>query len=425
MDVSVTPKDAHLLDDIRISVTGCQPGERVRITAALTDGLGISWTAAAEFIADHAGEIDLATAPSIEGSYEGCDAAGLFWSMRPSGPTAHGFPQPWFDPGQKVEVTIEASTQKTATAHFSLSSLGAGIERFNVRDGDIRGVAFKHIDRSCAHGSIMCLGGSGGGLDMLTGPLLASLGYDVLCLAFFAYDDLPPALERIPLEYFEGGAKWMQNAFDGNKIAVHGTSRGGELALILASTFPQLFIGTTACVPMHVATYGAHPEHMKPMTSWTYQGKDVPGVGTDHFPLEEMRLKASKSENGYAATPWYRQMLDVPEAADAEIEIENASGPILLVSGKDDQVWPSSWGSDRVVNRLRARGFEYSFKHLSFPNVGHWIANPNTSTQLIQTAHHGHFDVTLSLGGEPTATAQASRVLWTNLQSHYQQIFGR
>ena len=50
---------------------------------------------------------------------------------------------------------------------------------------------------------------------------------------------LPPTLSNIPLEYFETAIEWLQHQprLDGGRIAVSGTSRGGELSLLLGATF--------------------------------------------------------------------------------------------------------------------------------------------------------------------------------------------
>lgn len=57
-------------------------------------------------------------------------------------------------------------------------------------------------------GLIDLFGGAGGLIEFRAG-LLASKGFAVLALAFFAYDDLPQTLEVIDLEYFEEAARLL------------------------------------------------------------------------------------------------------------------------------------------------------------------------------------------------------------------------
>lgn len=51
-------------------------------------------------------------------------------------------------------------------------------------------------------------GGAGGLIEFRAG-LLASRGFAVLALAFFAYEDLPRTLSQLDLEYFEEAANLL------------------------------------------------------------------------------------------------------------------------------------------------------------------------------------------------------------------------
>lgn len=59
--------------------------------------------------------------------------------------------------------------------------------------------------------------------------------------------------------------------------------------------------------------------------------------------------------------------------------------PILLVSGTDDQTWPSAEFSDKVMERLEKFGHPYEHKHVRYKDSGHqvflpyFITGPNRS----------------------------------------------
>jgi hypothetical protein len=86
------------------------------------------------------------------------------------------------------------------------------------------------------------LAGSGGGYPDLQAALLAAHGLAAVSLAYFGVEDLPDDLREIPLEYFEQALAWIerQPQLVTDRLGVSGTSRGGELALLLASRYAAI-----------------------------------------------------------------------------------------------------------------------------------------------------------------------------------------
>jgi acetyl esterase/lipase len=126
------------------------------------------------------------------------------------------------------------------------------------------------------HTAILLFGGSEGGLAghlYLTASMLAGHGYPVLALAYFREPGLPRSLERIPLEYFQRALQWMGQRRDvePQQIVTFGISRGGELSLLLSSTFPNLVHGAIEYVGANVVIGGVGAVGQP---SWIYQGSD-------------------------------------------------------------------------------------------------------------------------------------------------------
>jgi len=89
------------------------------------------------------------------------------------------------------------------------------------------------------HPAIIVIGGSEGGIWLADawGEPLATRGYAVLSLAYFAMEKLPSQLEEIPLEYFKKAIDWVSAhpAVDPKRIAFAGVSKGGEAVLLIAA----------------------------------------------------------------------------------------------------------------------------------------------------------------------------------------------
>jgi dienelactone hydrolase len=128
-----------------------------------------------------------------------------------------------------------------------------------------------------------------------------------------------------------------------SRIAVLGTSRGGELALQLGSIFPRIG-AVVAYVPANVRIASCCRETGGP--AWTWQGRALPYV-----------------------TP--RQKSNAMASSAAAIEVENTKGPNLMISGEGDHLWNSWKMADEVVSRLRSHRFAYSFENLKYSCAGH------------------------------------------------------
>jgi dienelactone hydrolase len=248
--------------------------------------------------------------------------------------------------------------------------------------------------------------------------LLASHGYAALALAYFAVESLPPTLGEIPLEYFETAIDWVcaQPAVDNDRVAVMGTSRGGELALLVGATFSQVR-AVVGYVPSGVmwAGFPATPAD-GPCAAWTYRGEPLPFLWA---PVpEEVRAEIQRSRE--AGTPivytpsFLSQLADTAAAERATIPVEKINGSILLISGEDDLLWPGTRFSEMVMERLAKHAHPYPFRHLHYPGAGHLIGSPYFPT----TVDHGYNPsgkVVIAYGGTAQGTAHAQRDSWPKM----------
>lgn len=165
---------------------------------------------------------------------------GLFWSMdrqpseaRPAPPSAIMLP---------VSIRLEAEGTDGRRAEIAIARrvAGPGVTRHIIRTEGLVGTLFLPASAG-PHPAVLVVSG-GGGIEEFRGAILASHGYAALALGHFAVEGRPRGLVNIPLEYFETAIGWMrmQPWFDDRRLAVWGASRGGELALLLGATFPEI-----------------------------------------------------------------------------------------------------------------------------------------------------------------------------------------
>jgi dienelactone hydrolase len=213
---------------------------------------------------------------------------------------------------------------------------------------------------------IIVVGGSGGGIEWQDywGEVLAQNGFAALALAYFGMEGLPAELNEIPLEYFQGALNFFRSceAVDGGSMGMLGVSKGSELALLFSSREPVIH-AVAAFVPSSVV-FQSIAKGWPRTSSWSHKGKPLPFVP----------YSASDSADKSLAD-LYRRSLEHPEAVEkAAIEVEKIKGPLLLLSGKDDQLWPSSRMSEMIMERLAKHNFPFSYEHIPYDAAGHLIS---------------------------------------------------
>ena len=185
-----------------------------------------------------------------------------------------------------------------------------------------------------------------------------------------------------------------------------GASRGGELALLLGATFPEIR-GVIAYAPSGVTWPGIGREHSpQPRASWTVRGMPVP------FVPPAPPSAAEVSGGAIAFTPWFLECLkDTDAVARAEIAVEKINGPVLMISGKDDRMWPSTVLSEIAMRRLERHRFPHRYRHLSYDGAGHAIMFPYTPSTITEIFHPVARSL-MAFGGTPKATAAARADSW-------------
>jgi hypothetical protein len=100
------------------------------------------------------------------------------------------------------------------------------------------------------------------------------------------------------------------------------------------------------------------------------------------------------------------------EVAHAAIPVEKIRGPVLLVSGGDDRVWPATEMAEAIVSRLKQRGFTHAVEHLHYPRAGHNLRYPHLPTTSRQSRNPHLRNAKFSYGGTAAADAEAQADSW-------------
>ncbi|MGL6267894.1 MAG: acyl-CoA thioester hydrolase/BAAT C-terminal domain-containing protein, partial [Chitinophagaceae bacterium] len=212
---------------------------------------------------------------------------------------------------------------------------------------------------------LLLLGGSEGGLpDYYDTKKLTSLGYACFILGYFNTKSTPDRLEMIPMEYFDKEIESLKSRpeLKKKKLVIWGGSKGGELALLLASRNKEIK-AVIAAVPSSVVFQGLGGNLT---SSWSENGKPIPFVPFAPFDY-------SKIVNNQYAEVYKLSLEQTAYVEKAVIKVENINGPILLLAGKSDSMWPSNQMAEMVIKRLEEKKFKHWFKLYAYDNAGHTL----------------------------------------------------
>lgn len=388
--LTITP-DRVLVDErFQVTLDGLKPGQDVTIRV---DGNRGVWHSSATLRSDDRGRVEIA------------DPMRFIWSATgerlAAPPSPSRVEQPWV-------FIAEVDGRVIGSRTILRRAVSENVRIVPVRERGLVGTAYFPADAG-RRPAVLVLPGSQGGIPGPGSPAggLASRGYVVLGLAYFNVEGLPALLQNIPLEYFATAVEWLKSQpfVDPTRIGVLGTSRGGELALLLGSTYPSSFRAVVANVPSSVVWPGISDDSETP--AWTLNGKPVVNV-PGRFTREDLALSGRDR--------FSKRMNDSAALTRAAIPVERIAAPLLMFSAKDDQVWPSDIFAARVVERLEAHQFKYPVEHYSYENAGHMIARPYVPTSDVRRVNiHPVSKRPNMMGGTPEGQARANEDFWEKL----------
>jgi dienelactone hydrolase len=373
--IQVSEPSALADQAIDIRVTGLSAGEQATVTAQATDAKKGTWRSSAVYTASQDGTVDLEEAAPASGSYQGKDGMGLFWSMTPVAPASQDQyftpPTPQQQPGYPVTLTVTSpSGAKLASRTVTREWMATGetARTLTLAQDKVAGELFLPPPGTPRHAGVLVFGGAEGGMSQVYGAaLLAAHGYPALTIAYFDWPGLPPALDDIPLEYFETAGKILarQPRVDPAHVLAMGYSRGSEAALLLADDFPALFHGAVVYSP----------------------SSEVNAAGDD------------QSRDAWSLGP---SVID-----PGPIDVSHISGPVLAFAGDLDMLWESASSATSINEELTVAHSPYQHQAFIYQDAGH-----GEGMQPYQPAG----DTTIvNLGGTRPGNVAAQRDGWPKM----------
>ena len=262
------------------------------------------------------------------------------------------------------------------------------------------------------HPALIVLGGSeGGDSQAKVAAAWAQRGYVATSVAYFGAPGTPATLVNIPVETIGHAldALAARPDVDASRIGIMGGSKGGELALLAASIYPQIK-AIVAMVPSPFAFMGLGANNVPEGCSWSYKGAPLPCIPPDA--AAGRALGASfRPGNAIALKPLY----DASRAADPKVtqaamfSLEKIQGPVLCIAAADDQLWNSPAQCDIASAYLKAHAHPYADREIVYPNAGHTFMSGLAGAKYAVTSYPLGGGMSMAFGGTADGDAAAAQ----------------
>ncbi len=235
---------------------------------------------------------------------------------------------------------------------------------------------------------VVGLGGSEGGNAWASGRWKAvreqflEEGYAFLAVGYFGCKGTPKLLDKIAIDdvYAAIVAAKAKLGLQNIRVAVIGGSRGGDLALLLGSYYPDI-----NCVAGLSASHAVFPGHTQEFTTscWTKSGTELPFI-----PVNDAAVPFLMQRN--LRKTFEAMMTDTATERRSLIPVERIRGAVLLMSAKGDEMIPAVEMGTKMMARMEHAGFAYPHKHLVYEG-GH--AEPIKHFDEVRAFLRQHFRI--------------------------------
>jgi nucleolar protein 56 len=357
------------------------------------------------------GQVDLATAEVVDGREWTYDESDV-WTGLDVPPSVA--PLQFLDLVSRSYDSIpqETVTYEVAVAGETLDSTSLTRRHPDSEGGrqidhdELVGELFEPPGEDPAPG-VLALHGSEGRPLGLHAAMLAQRGFTVFAPQYFFGPGLSDTLEEVPLEYIETAIDWLldHDRTTGDQVGLYGVSKGAELALLTGSEYASVGpVVSVAGSGLVWAGVTSSENSLSNTSSWSRDGDPVPYISWAPDADPNPPFRQAYADSLAAASD--------EEISAATIPVEEISGPVVLVSGGDDNVWNTE-ELHRFAEQRLADHDHPAFEHLVYEDAGHAIRPPYYPVAGLTTEFYG---------GSGQGNAEAAHDYWPQVIEAFDRL---
>ena len=266
--------------------------------------------------------------------------------------------------------------------------------------------------------AIIVLGGSeGGDSGALVARGFAAHGFVAASVAYFGAPGLPSSLTNVPVETVGRALDDLakRGDVDADRIAVFGISKGGELALLAASTYPRIH-AVVAVVPSPFGWQNVPNDAQSPSgSSWTRNGQPVPYVPYTSAMGAAFGAAFSTGTPLVLRDAYTDAAKDGTAVERAMFPLERIHGPVLFVTAGDDRIWDSHAQSAIGLAYLVSHRHPYADRMLDEQHAGHLFLLATHDRPFVDAPFAN--GLRIAFGGTADANVAAAKDAWPKIDA--------
>ncbi|XP_022334571.2 acyl-coenzyme A thioesterase 1-like [Crassostrea virginica] len=410
VQISIKPQEALVDEKVHIRVDGLPKNGPITIKASVQEGK-LRFSSYGCYTATEEGHVVIEEQSASEGTYTGIEQMGLFWSMKPEPSCRQNVRFLKKDITTPIVVTFsvleghhswenlfDPPPKPLATLDVLRWYKHPRVRRERVTEGNIRGALFIPPGPGPFPG-VIDMFGSGGGLMDHRAALLASRGFIVFALPFFAYEDLPSTMPDVSLDYLIESTEWFAGLpnVKPEGIGMIGLSKGGMYTLELCRHVPKV----KAVVLVNGVTFYSD-------APLKYSKGDIENT---QFLFEEIQV-----------TPEGIDISNCYQPSDHEfIKAWESEAHILCVVSLDDH--SLNYTVTEHFLRLVPEEHKHRFHLIKYPQAGHLLEPPYAPH--CRSSFHKVFQFEFFWGGETKPHSDAQEDSWGRILDYFSEHLNR
>lgn len=164
-------------------------------------------------------------------------------------------------------------------------------------------------------------------------------------------------------------SRLRRRANGSDRIGLAAWSRRTEAAFLAADRNADA-VGAVVGYAPSAYVFPAFPPTDPPTSAWSTGGEPAPFLPPYHG------IEAGENEPGVVRFRRTVERASPEQVTRATLPVANIDGPVLLVAGTDDRVWPSAEFAEELADRPEAADHQWACRCNTYGDAGHGITVP-------------------------------------------------